>query len=280
MTEEGLIENGFSEDRFSDSTLDTNISSQACYLRQKLRSLCRLSAMDLLARREHGIVEIERKLKTKKSKLLTRLFRSLEKDPVWVSAATHWGPASNDVVDEGTVSSEGAMEAMSNRESYSKNKCAELDYRKFPHQPSHGKQSATVLNDAILQAHDHSLNLSDYANECFDTELDHALQGLQNDGLLSDSRFAEAYARSRVNAGFGPERIQQELYQKGVMDTAWLATFENWDEQIERVIAKKYKHAKFDASDRRALQGLDRFLRYRGFSPGSISQALRELDLP
>ena len=42
------------------------------------------------------------------------------------------------------------------------------------------------------------------------------IEGLEQDGLLSDERFAESYFQSRKRRGFGPLRIKNELIQRGV----------------------------------------------------------------
>lgn len=41
---------------------------------------------------------------------------------------------------------------------------------------------------------------------------------LRDENLVSDSRYAEAYTRSRVNRLFGPLRIRAELRQRGIDD--------------------------------------------------------------
>ena len=41
---------------------------------------------------------------------------------------------------------------------------------------------------------------------------------LQEDGLISDSRFCEVYVHARVQRGFGPQRLGEELRERGVND--------------------------------------------------------------
>ena len=43
------------------------------------------------------------------------------------------------------------------------------------------------------------------------------IDGLEQDGLLSDERFAESYFQSRKRRGFGPLRIKNELIQRGAV---------------------------------------------------------------
>ena len=49
-------------------------------------------------------------------------------------------------------------------------------------------------------------------------EVDSALERLVEQGLQSETRYAESMARMRVGAGHGPLRIRSDLRQKGVDD--------------------------------------------------------------
>ena len=42
------------------------------------------------------------------------------------------------------------------------------------------------------------------------------MDALVRQGLASDERFADAYARKRAEAGYGPVRIRAELRQRGI----------------------------------------------------------------
>ena len=48
------------------------------------------------------------------------------------------------------------------------------------------------------------------------SDIDFELDFLEKEGLQSDKRFAECYARFRGAKGFGPHRIKRELIQKKV----------------------------------------------------------------
>lgn len=97
---------------------------------------------------------------------------------------------------------------------------------------------------------------------------------LQQEGYLSDERYAESYVRSRKNKGFGPNRIVRELTQKGVSQTLAKtavvqagAAQESPHEAIFRAWSKKFKQppATYEEKSKQL-----RFLIYRGFS---ISEA-------
>lgn len=48
------------------------------------------------------------------------------------------------------------------------------------------------------------------------TEIDACLAALQQEGILSDRRYTEAYMNSRMNRGYGPMRILAELGERGI----------------------------------------------------------------
>ncbi|HJN38288.1 MAG TPA: regulatory protein RecX [Gammaproteobacteria bacterium] len=48
--------------------------------------------------------------------------------------------------------------------------------------------------------------------------LDIVLDKLENEGSLSDQRYADCYARHRCSSGFGPNRVALELREEGVSD--------------------------------------------------------------
>ena len=63
-------------------------------------------------------------------------------------------------------------------------------------------------------------------------------------GLQSDERFTEAYVRLRRLKGYGPERIQMELQQRGVSEALIRLAIDEqdeiWHETARRVYQKKF----------------------------------------
>jgi len=55
------------------------------------------------------------------------------------------------------------------------------------------------------------------------------LQQLIAEDLLSDSRYAEIYALSRVDKGYGPWRIRRELSEHGVSEDIITTVLKNFD---------------------------------------------------
>ena len=46
--------------------------------------------------------------------------------------------------------------------------------------------------------------------------IEEALDKLSNNNIIDDERFAEMYLNSRARKGFGPKKIEMELYSKKV----------------------------------------------------------------
>ncbi|OQK16062.1 hypothetical protein AU255_13205 [Methyloprofundus sedimenti] len=100
-------------------------------------------------------------------------------------------------------------------------------------------------------------------------------------GLQSDARFAESYARSRVHKGFGPLRIQAELQQRGVSDCQFNSAVEDiagsWQALLEQVYSKKYGNEA--ALDIKEKLKRSRFLQQRGFPNDMVHQLFKQRSL-
>lgn len=103
-----------------------------------------------------------------------------------------------------------------------------------------------------------------------------ALQGWQD-----DLRYAENYARFRIQKGYGPIRISHELRQNGIaaFDLDGIAQQEagGWMALLARVYSKKYSD---DAvPDRNEWAKRSRFLLHRGFSGAMIGALFEQLNI-
>jgi regulatory protein len=100
------------------------------------------------------------------------------------------------------------------------------------------------------------------------------LDCLVAEGLQSDARFAENYARQRADKGFGPLRIGLELRQRGVEVPADGLGDEasGWAERAARVRSRRFGKGRPGDLRERARQA--RFLEYRGFTAEQIRQSL------
>ena len=120
----------------------------------------------------------------------------------------------------------------------------------------------------------HKLADRDYT----ETEIDQALQRLQEKDLQSDERFASSYVSSRYDRGHGPYKIIMELKQRGVDEH--MATDIVYDEQYDwfdkalQVYEKKYGSS--EISDYNDRLKRSRFLQQRGFSTEHIQYAMTQ----
>ena len=103
-------------------------------------------------------------------------------------------------------------------------------------------------------------------------EIDAALARLQQEGLLSDRRYAESYINQRMSKGYGPRRIALELKERGVAESDYAAYLYSgdldWRAVLEAVHHKKYRSAPCADYQERAKR--IRYLQYRGFALDNI----------
>ena len=106
------------------------------------------------------------------------------------------------------------------------------------------------------------------------------LQGLEDQDLLSDERFAISLIASRAETGYGPNRIGLELRNRGVSEELAreaLAKAEvDWEERVADQVARKFGSdpaQTFPEWARRA-----RYLERRGFSQDAIRLAIGNFE--
>ena len=108
------------------------------------------------------------------------------------------------------------------------------------------------------------------------TVVEDELARLGDEGLQSDSRFAEAFVQSRINQGKGPVRIRAELAQRGIRDGVIEGALEaatcDWFELAGNERRKKFGSAAPADFKEKARQM--RFLQYRGFEQDHIQAAV------
>lgn len=102
------------------------------------------------------------------------------------------------------------------------------------------------------------------------------LAQLVEQGLQSDTRFAEVWTRHRLNQGYGPIRIQTELRQKGVAADTIQAQLSadtiDWFARAQATWQRKFRGRREREPRLKAKQ--IRFLQYRGFTSEQIRHAL------
>jgi regulatory protein len=110
-----------------------------------------------------------------------------------------------------------------------------------------------------------------------ETAVESVVARLVDSGLLSDQRFAEVYARSRFERGYGPLRIRAELDERGVgaglAERALADLCCPWVESAQRQRSKRFgRRLPGDFRDRAKQM---RFLRQRGFTSDQIQAVFR-----
>lgn len=95
---------------------------------------------------------------------------------------------------------------------------------------------------------------------------------------LDDKKFADSFIRIRSSKGYGPQRIQAELQQKGVnKDIIYSALADceiDWVELAHKLVIKQFNNQHF--SDWKSKSKAYNYLVYRGFYPDDISEALKK----
>ena len=119
------------------------------------------------------------------------------------------------------------------------------------------------------------------ARQGFESQvIEQALSQLQADNLLSEERFVENYVYVRINKGYGPLRIQQELRERGISEdllTKALTTDEAfWTTRASQVRQKRFGQDLPATEQDKAKQV--RFLQYRGFTSHQIKTAISVID--
>lgn len=106
--------------------------------------------------------------------------------------------------------------------------------------------------------------------------IDAVLDEYENEGWLDDQRFAEVYARQRMELGYGSIRIRGELQQRGVNDVPEnleTMTESDWCRLVIRLREKRFGLSDLTNDwDEKVRQA--RFLTRRGFTSSQVETAL------
>jgi len=109
-------------------------------------------------------------------------------------------------------------------------------------------------------------------------DINRVLDELISEDLINEERYAEVYAHSRADKGYGPLRISRELRERGVSEDIVTAVLSSFDEfWMPKLAALQRK--RFGAELPRDIAGQaqqTRFLRYRGFTLEQIKTLLRD----
>ena len=110
-------------------------------------------------------------------------------------------------------------------------------------------------------------------------EAECAVEDLGSRGLVCDSRFAEAFIRSRIERGGGPLRIRRDLEARGIeppiIERLLDPDGEEWEARARRVRDKRFGAALPAERNEAARQA--RFLLGRGFTRRQARRAIEEM---
>ena len=96
-------------------------------------------------------------------------------------------------------------------------------------------------------------------------------------GLLNDGEYARTVARHYAAKGYGPRKLRDELYRRGVPREYWedaLAETETDDSQIDKLARQKLRGAE---PTRENLKKVSDYLARRGYGWEEISSALERI---
>lgn len=108
------------------------------------------------------------------------------------------------------------------------------------------------------------------------------LMNITEEGLQSDQRYLESFIRSRIQQGYGPLRIAQELKQKKISAEQFESLLDSrspeWIQRAKGVKERKFSSGK--ASDQKSFNNKERakqmrFLQYRGYSLDQIHSVFK-----
>ena len=112
-----------------------------------------------------------------------------------------------------------------------------------------------------------------------EAEARYAAEWLEAIGAIDDAAYAAALVRHCAGKGYGPAKVREKLYEKGVPRELWEEAMEELgecDALIEQYLQKKLKGRRPDEKEKKRL--IDALLR-RGFSWGDVKRVFgRVLD--
>lgn len=110
-------------------------------------------------------------------------------------------------------------------------------------------------------------------------DAEETIEWLRELHLLNDQEYAAMCVRHYAAKGFGPGRIRNELYRRGVPRELWDEALEELpvqDDEIDRLLRKKLRG---DVTDRDAVRKATDYLYRRGFRSEDIREAVERLRL-
>lgn len=136
------------------------------------------------------------------------------------------------------------------------------------------RRAANILSARPLSRHELEKRLAEKGEAP-----DHAAQAcdeLERLGYLDDGQYAKTLAQYYVNRGYGPRKVRDELYRRGVPREYWDSALDELDPDtgaIDRFVASRLDRV--ECPDRKDLKRVSDALVRRGYPWSDISAALR-----
>ncbi|MBE5024637.1 regulatory protein RecX [Olsenella sp. DSM 107455] len=168
------------------------------------------------------------------------------------------------------------LEALAKDDSFAPSSRAELLYavREIARLCAHSRMEDLVGRRDYSRAELTERLLRDgYRSEVVDELVERAVEV----GIVDDCRYAAAFARSKVLAGWGRLKIERELSRRGISPSdvpGWPEDFVSAGDERERALSLASRRRLTGRND---YQKLVRFLCSRGFSVGISTSVAREV---
>lgn len=109
-------------------------------------------------------------------------------------------------------------------------------------------------------------------------DADAAADFLESLGYLDDAKYAASVARHYAQKGYGPARVRQELFRRGVPKELWGEALSEMPEDTDAIDTLIGRRLRGEKPDKKELKRLTDMLLRRGFSWGEIRSALSRYD--
>ena len=110
-----------------------------------------------------------------------------------------------------------------------------------------------------------------------EAEARYAAEWLEAIGALNDAEYAAALARHYSRLGYGPARVREKLYEKGVPRELWEDALEELPEESGQVDAFLRRKLRGRIPDEKEKRRLTNALLRRGFPWGEVRDAWRRM---
>jgi regulatory protein len=138
--------------------------------------------------------------------------------------------------------------------------------------------AADIIGKRAMSRHDLEKKLKEKGAS--EAEARYAAEWLEAIGAINDADYAALLARHCAGLGYGPQRVREKLYEKGVPKELWddaLDTLPPAEEQIDRFLESKLRGRLPDEKEKKRLSDA---LSRRGFSWGDVKAAWRRMEEP